>query len=362
MPGAVALVLVAAGLVGGVWFSIWWSRSELRRIPGAAEAPSAVVASPAGLACGLVALALLVAGTALVGMGLAGLAFGPGLRDLELARRLHTAPRSLAIGELAVGAGLLVLAASAVRLARMWARAGGIRLRARDGRPPILYLRSFEDDALRVATILSARRPFLELFTTRGTDPFEESVTWQISPYGPVVAVGRPGRSLASLGAARDHLPDDIWRQEVARRMAEARVIVVVIGATEGLRWELTQIVAGGHLGRTVFVLPPADPGLVRHRWQVTGSALVDAGIALPPLPVPPERALAAAIDPSGAWWVAADDHRDEASFRVALDEAMARLAGTSAPGQQLTRMPHLPGSGSRPVLSTLTGNGPGER
>jgi hypothetical protein len=254
------------------------------------------------------------------------------LRDLELAQRLDIAPRWLAAAEVAAGAVTLALAAAAVRLARMWARAGGRKLRDRDRRPPVLYLRSFEDDALRVATIMSARRPFLELFTSRGTGPFEESVTWQISPYGPVVAVGRPGRSLASLGAARDHLPDEVWRTEVARRMAESRAIVVVIGGTEGLRWEMTQIVLGGHLARTVFVLPPAEPDAVRHRWHATATALAAAGVALPALPVPPERSLAAVADPAGAWWVAVADHRDEGSFRMALDEAIARLAGRPRP------------------------------
>ena len=64
----------------------------------------------------------------------------------------------------------------------------------------------------------------------RGADPFEESVAWELNSYGPVVAVGRPGRSLASLGAAREHLSDETWRAQVANRMEEAGIIAVAHG------------------------------------------------------------------------------------------------------------------------------------
>ena len=331
LPAAVTLGLLAGGLAGGIGFSAWWARSERRDVAGD-DPGGEFTPSPAAAAGGLGALALLVAGTALVGMGIAGLAFGPSLRDMELARRFGTEPRWVAAAYLVVGSIVLVVAGSAVRLARMWARADGARLRSRDRRPPILYLRSFEDDALGVATVVSARRPFLELFTTRGTDPFEESLTWQIRPYGPVVAVGRPGRPLASLGAARDHLPDAVWQPEVAQRMAQARAIVVVIGATEGLRWELTQLVVRGHLARTVFVLPPSPADASRHRWAVSAGALAAAGAPVGLLPVPPERALVAVLLPAGTWWVAVADHHDEAAYRAALDEAMLRVTGARPP------------------------------
>ena len=55
-------------------------------------------------------------------------------------------------------------------------------------------------------------------------------MAWELNGYGPVVAVGRPGRSLASLGAAREHLPDATWREQVAARMDQAGTIVVATG------------------------------------------------------------------------------------------------------------------------------------
>jgi hypothetical protein len=58
----------------------------------------------------------------------------------------------------------------------------------------------------------------------------------ELAPYGPVVAVGRPGRPLSSLGAAGDHLPDGEWQYGVAQRVAEAHAVVMVVWATDGLR------------------------------------------------------------------------------------------------------------------------------
>ena len=101
---------------------------------------------------------------------------------------------------------------------------------AADDRSPLLYLRSFSDDRVQLATIVSARRPFLELFSVRGADPFEESLAWELCTYGPVVAVARPGGPAASLGAAREYLPDATWQEQVGERMADAAAIVGAAG------------------------------------------------------------------------------------------------------------------------------------
>jgi hypothetical protein len=168
----------------------------------------------------------------------------------------------------------------------------------------------------------------LELFAVRGSDPFEETIAWQVAPYGPVVAIGRPGRSLRSLGAARDHLADDVWRQGVAERMAAARAIVVIIGATEGLHWEVAQLITGGHMDRVVFVFPPVTEDVLRDRWRSTADAMVASGAQVPDLPVVPERVLVAVLDGGVQWRVTVADVRDEATFRAGLDHAMVWLAG----------------------------------
>jgi len=196
-----------------------------------------------------------------------------------------------------------------------------------DRRPAALYLRSFGDDRLPLPMIASARRPLLELFSPRGADPFEEAVAWELNSYGPVVAVGRPGRSLASLGAAREHLTDDTWRDHVAERMDHAAVIAIATGETEGLAWELGEVVRGGYLDKTVFVFPPVAPTDVAHRWAFTASALAGAGVVPEPLPAPSGLVHTAQVAPDGAVRVTTATRRDEATYRTAVDVALSAAA-----------------------------------
>jgi hypothetical protein len=333
MPAALAVGLLVVGAFGGIVFTAWWARSEVRRSHDAEGFAHELHPSVGGVAGGAVALALLVLGLGLASTGLAGLTFGPSLSGLERSQSLGVEPTVLDVGTLVLGVLLLVIGGFSVRLARKWGRVSAERLRARDPRPPVLYLRSFEDDDLVLPAVLSARRPFLELFAVRGSDPFEESIAWQVSAYGPVVAIGRPGRSIASLGAARDLLPDDVWRTGVSERMAAAGAIIVTIGSTDGLRWEMAQLVSGGYLDRTVFVVPPTDDEAIRERWRFTTEALNAAGANVAELPVAPERILAAATVRAGDWWVAVGDLRDEATYRVAMDRALTGIArlGTQA-------------------------------
>ena len=333
LPAALTVGLLVVGTVGGIAFTAGWARSEVRRSRRTDDVVREMRPSAAGVVGGALALVLLVVGLALAATGLAGLTFGPSLSGLERSQRFGVEPALLHVITLVAGVVLLVIGGFVVRLARMWARASADRLRARDPRRPVLYLRSFEDDDLQLPSVVSARRPFLELFAQRGSDPFEESIAWQLAPYGPIVAIGRPGRSIHSLGAARELLPDEIWRPAVSERMAAAGAIVVTIGSTDGLRWELAQLVSGGHLGRTVFVVPPTDLDAIRERWRFTVEALRAAAAKVEDIPVASERILVATIDREGEWWVAVADLRDEATYRVAVDRAFGRLAGPETQG-----------------------------
>ena len=209
------------------------------------------------------------------------------------------------------------------RIARALGRAGTKRVLEVDHRRSALYLRSFDDDSLPLPTIASARRPLFELFSLRGADPFEESVAWELNSYGPVVAVGRPGRSLASLGAAREHLADETWRDQVANRMEEAGIIAVATGETDGLAWELGQVVSGGHLAKTFFVFPPVAPDALDRRWAHTTASLAEHGLTVGPLPVPPSLIHTVRLDTDGTASVTYATRRDEATYRTAVDYAL---------------------------------------
>ena len=183
----------------GVLFTSWRARAELRPVGSRGAQRRALAVSGGAVATGLAAGACLVGGVAMVANGLEGLAFGPTLRRLERSVQLGISPRTISVVVALAGAALLLLGGVLLRSTRRRLRASAARLRATDQRPPVLYLRSFDDDDdLRLATMATPRRPFLEMLRLRGTDPFEEALAWELVAHGPVVAVGRPGRSLAT--------------------------------------------------------------------------------------------------------------------------------------------------------------------
>jgi hypothetical protein len=315
-------LLVALGLCLGVGVTSRRARSEQRVAVGQAPPRLGAWPSPFAAIAGIVAATALLSGLALAAMALADLFFGPSLSNLERAKFLGLSPTAVSVLTGIVGILLLIAGATLSRLARMWARTSATRVRQRDRRRPILYLRSFDDDRLPLPALLTARRPFLELFLARGSDPFEEAVAWELAPFGPIIAVGRPGRPTASLGAARDLLPAADWQAGVAQFIDDARAVVVIIGKTEGLAWEIEQT-ARNYLHRVVFVFPPVDGPDIAARWAFTRTIVESVGGRPPLLPIPPERILLARETASG-WMFVVASQRDEAAYRSALDVAMA--------------------------------------
>ena len=192
--------------MAGLLLTHWWQRRELGLVGAKAPPSEFVIPRPAGAIVGVLALAVLGFGVAFLLKGLRYLVFKPTLAQLKWSDWFGVAPRTVGVIFAVGGFAVAILGGWLFRFARALGRAGTKRKLELDPRPAALYLRSFQDDNLPLPAIASARRPLFELFSVRGSDPFEESMAWELNSYGPVVAVGRPGRSLASLGAAREHL------------------------------------------------------------------------------------------------------------------------------------------------------------
>lgn len=317
------VAVAAAALAAGLLLTHFWQRRELGLLGAKAPPRELVIPRPAGAIVGVLALAVLGVGVAYLLKGLRYVFLKPTLAQLRWSDWLGVAPRTVGVIFAIGGLAATVLGAWLFHLGRALGRAGTKRTLALDPRPAALYLRSFGDDTVLLPAIASARRPLFELFSLRGADPFEESVAWELSGYGPVVAVGRPGRSLASLGAAREHLPDATWRQQVAARMDEAGTIVIATGETDGLVWELGEVVKGGHIAKTFFLFPPVAPDELDRRWVHTAGALTQAGQAVASLPIPPALIHTVRLDPDGRPMVTYAKRRDEATYRTAVDRAM---------------------------------------
>ena len=76
------------------------------------------------------------------------------------------------------------------------------------------------------------------------------------TPYGPVVAIGRPG-SAPPFGAARTYVTDDEWRETVSGLCSHAGAVVMTLDETEGVRWELSHLFGQNYERKTLFLLPP---------------------------------------------------------------------------------------------------------
>jgi hypothetical protein len=247
-------------------------------------------------------------------------------------RETGTTTEVLQLIALTVGPGLLLVAALTLRVSRREARLRAGELRRLDRRRPVLYLRGFADDILRVPAIVSGRRPTIEFFWPALRDLFENVVTWELDAAGPPVAIAPPGTKLASLGAAREHAPaEQDWLAYVEEEIGKAAIVVVSIGRTEGLLLELSAIRACAAERRTVLLFPPVADDELRHRWAVARDRLLLAEGAVD-LPLSPALVLAAVLDDDGRIVAITADQRDEAGYRAAVRAALERVGARASP------------------------------
>ena len=101
--------------------------------------------------------------------------------------------------------------------------------------------------------------------------------------YGPVLAIGDPRRKdkLAPLGAVRDYVTYRSWQEDVTDLMRQASMIVVIVGATEGVAWELDTIVRLGFRTKLVLLLPPAKGEALATRWASLATNATAADLPL---------------------------------------------------------------------------------
>lgn len=171
------------------------------------------------------------------------------------------------IGQIVFGIAMwLFLTAYLYRRARRNALLPATELSKKNPRTIVLYLRSFLDDKIKMRARAANGRSWLER-AVKVT--FEEVITDHLWRYGPVVAIGKPGDKFPPLGASRDYVPDESWQQKVEKLMTQASIVVLVVGRTEGLAWELGKLVELGLTRKLILLLPPAQlPGELRGRWD----------------------------------------------------------------------------------------------
>ena len=149
------------------------------------------------------------------------------------------------------------LAIACFKRARKHKTVAAQQLIAHDTRPPVLYLRSFGDDSTAGRVVGGGHLLFSGW--TLGFSTEEEQLGSVFSAIGPFIAIGKPGEKLPELGAARTYVNDDQWQNVIAQEMALASLVVLRVGETEGLSWEVRTVTERVKPERLVLLVP-ANP------------------------------------------------------------------------------------------------------
>ncbi len=107
-----------------------------------------------------------------------------------------------------------------------------------DSKPHLLYLRAFRSDPSTAKQVFYA---FDTVNLLLGLQSEEEQLAEVLQPFGGLIAIGRPGESLPTPGAARIYTSDEEWKDIVKRQIQAAQLVVIRAAAGENVLWELTQ-------------------------------------------------------------------------------------------------------------------------
>jgi hypothetical protein len=165
--------------------------------------------------------------------------------------------------------GTIVLVPFTIPSLKLWRM--GRRLRAltaaavlrTDKRSPILYLRSFQsDDDEDPRTV----RPTIGGAWMQGTA--EERDVQHLRRIGPVLAVSRPGLRLPPIGAARVAFSNADWKTGVRKLVNDSQLIVVKIGTSANLFWELGEVFRAHPFKRILVCMPPSAADSITNTQQ----------------------------------------------------------------------------------------------
>jgi hypothetical protein len=135
----------------------------------------------------------------------------------------------------------------------------------KDPRPPILYLRPFsEEGAVSQVSPNAINRGFAEKGTWRSIalvfrflDTYEQYIGYAFRKIGPLVAIGNPTDGLPHLGAYRIYVGQEgDWQQMVSILARKASYVLLQIGSSDGLMWEVQHIVNHVRPEQLILCLP----------------------------------------------------------------------------------------------------------
>ncbi len=124
-----------------------------------------------------------------------------------------------------------------------------------DKRPPVLFLRPFEEDASRTYDVIS----------TGETTTFEQATADDfliaLNALGPLVSIGKPDwkSRLGMYPGGAYRIVDEAgrWQEKVVELMQQARLVVLAVGESPGIEWEIEAVKEHVPEGALLLYLPP---------------------------------------------------------------------------------------------------------
>lgn len=141
----------------------------------------------------------------------------------------------------------------------------GLTALQKDPRPPVLYLRPFsEEGAVGQVSPNAINRGFAEKGTWRSMalfirflDTYEQTIGFAFRNIGPLVAIGDPTDGIPHLGAYRIYVGQEgDWQQMVSVLASKASYVILQIGHSDGLMWEVQYIVNHVRPEQLILCLP----------------------------------------------------------------------------------------------------------
>jgi hypothetical protein len=186
-----------------------------------------------------------------------------------------------------------------------------------DRRPPVLYLRSFEDDARAIP-----RSFFGSIF--RPSDRLEEILVRGLARAGPVIAIGNPGEPLPETGASREYHDDEYWEAAVVDRMKQSQLICYVFGRTRAVAWEFEQILSLEKQRRLLIVFPAGHVSARCTRWAAFVENVDGLDIADTFRRFDPSAALVAVLDADETIVAIYSERTNRRDYEIALAYGMS--------------------------------------
>lgn len=169
-----------------------------------------------------------------------------------------------------------------------------------DSRAPVIYLRSFDMELSSATTESRIRSGFLRfirgptqaiegdhgiqttgshlspqrmaLTALSGRNPLDAQGSFAVvmNSVGPYIAIGRPEEGIngVDIGASKKYVSDHEWQDVVRKWVEMAAVIVLEVGPTKGVAWELSYVMQNAQKIRVLLVLPWSDEDYFQFRTK----------------------------------------------------------------------------------------------